>query len=254
MERKLNCMKELNRKGKVYIVGAGPGDKELITIKAVNILKRADIVFYDRLVNKEILEYVNENAKLVFVGKKDKKHLIPQDKINRLLLDAVKNYKVVVRLKGGDPFLFGRGGEEAIFLRENNIDFEIVPGITSAIAVPELAGIPITHREYSSSIVILTGHAKNGNLPNFDWEAISKIDTIIILMGVSRRKEIAKKLIEVGLSPKTPAIFIENGSTDKQREIITNLEEISKGKVNVNPPAIFLIGEVVNLKKKIFPY
>jgi uroporphyrin-III C-methyltransferase len=244
-------MKEINKSGKVYIVGAGPGDKELITIKAVNILKKAEIIFYDRLVNTEILSYANPNAEFVFVGKKDKKHLIEQEKINQMLLEAVKKYNVVVRLKGGDPFLFGRGGEEAIFLREKNIDFEIIPGITSAIAVPELAGIPITHRDYSSSIVILTGHAKNGKLPDFDWKAISKIDTIIILMGVSRRVEIAKKLIEAGLNPKTPAIFIENGSTEKQREITTNLEEISQGKVNVNPPAIFLIGEVIKLKDKI---
>jgi uroporphyrin-III C-methyltransferase len=237
--------------GKVYIVGAGPGDEELITIKAVKILEKADIVFYDRLVNTEILKYANPKAKLVFVGKKDGKHLIEQEKINQMLLDAVKNYKTVVRLKGGDPFLFGRGGEEAIFLAKNKVDFEIIPGVTSAIAVPEVAGIPITHRDFSSSVVILTGHAKNGKLPNFDWEAISKIDTIIILMGVSRRQEIAKKLIEVGKSPETPVIFIENGTTKNQKEIVTNLNEVAEGNVSVKSPAIFLIGDVVKLREKI---
>jgi len=245
-------MKEDKKRGKVFIVGAGPGDPELITIKAVKVLKRADIVFFDRLVNKDILQYVNREAKLVFVGKGDKKHSIPQEEINKLLLDAVKNYKNVVRLKGGDPFLFGRGGEETIFLAENNIDFEIIPGVTSAIAVPELAGIPITYRSLSSSIVILTGHSRNGKLPEFDWKAISKIDTIVILMGVSRRDEIAKKLIDNGLEPQTPVIFIENGTTENQKEIITTLSEVANGKVDVNPPAIFLIGKVVNLRDKIF--
>jgi uroporphyrin-III C-methyltransferase len=244
-------MKEQSNRGKVFIVGAGPGDPELLTLKAVKILEKADIVFFDRLVNKQILNYVNKNAKLVFVGKRDGKHLIPQDEINQMLLDAVKIYKNVVRLKGGDPFLFGRGGEEAIFLSQNNVDFEIIPGITSAIAVPELAGIPITHRAYSSSIVILTGHSKNGKLPDFDWEAIAKIDTIIILMGVSRRAEIAQKLIESGKKPDTPIIFIENGSTENQREIISTLKEVANGNVEINPPAIFLIGDVVKLREKI---
>jgi uroporphyrin-III C-methyltransferase len=237
--------------GKVFIVGAGPGDKELITLKALNVLKKADIVFYDRLVNTEILDFVNPKAKLVFVGKKDKKHLIEQEKINEMLIKAVKEFEIVVRLKGGDPFLFGRGGEEAIFLAENKIEFEIIPGITSAIAVPELSGIPITHRDFSSSVVILTGHAKEGKLPDFDWNAIAKIDTIIILMGVSRRDEIAKSLIEGGLKPDTLAIFIENGSTKNQREIITTLGKVAEGKVKVNPPAIFLIGDVIKLKEKI---
>ena len=237
--------------GKVYIVGAGPGDPELLTLKALKVIKKADVILYDRLINPEILLYAKPECELIYVGKEDGKHILEQDKINFLLYEFAKNNNTVVRLKGGDPFVFGRGGEEALFLKEKGIPYEIIPGITSAISVPLYAGVPITHRGVSSSFVVITGHGSKGQFPNIDWNAISKIDTIIFLMGVSNREKIAKNLINAGKSPETPIIFIEKGTTKEQKEIEATLGEVAKGKVKVYPPAIFLIGDVVNLRNKI---
>jgi len=237
--------------GKVYIVGAGPGDPELLTLKALKVIKKADVILYDRLINPEILLYAKPECELIYVGKEDGKHILEQDKINFLLYEFAKNNNTVVRLKGGDPFVFGRGGEEALFLKEKGIPYEIIPGITSAISVPLYAGVPITHRGVSSSFVVITGHGSKGQFPNIDWNAISKIDTIIFLMGVSNREKIAKNLINAGKSPETPIIFIEKGTTKEQKEIEATLGEVAEGKVKVYPPAIFLIGDVVNLRNKI---
>ncbi|RUM61082.1 MAG: uroporphyrinogen-III C-methyltransferase [Persephonella sp.] len=237
--------------GKVYIVGAGPGDPELLTLKALKVIKKADVILYDRLINPEILLYAKPECELIYVGKEDGKHILEQDKINFLLYEFAKNNDIVVRLKGGDPFVFGRGGEEAIFLKEKGIPYEIIPGITSAISVPLYGGVPITHRGISSSFVVITGHGSKGQFPNIDWNAISKIDTIIFLMGVSNREKIAKNLINVGKSPETPIIFIEKGTTKEQKEIEATLGEVAEGKIKVYPPAIFLIGDVVKLRNKI---
>ncbi len=237
--------------GKVYIVGAGPGDPELLTLKALKVIKKADVILYDRLINPEILLYAKPECELIYVGKEDGKHILEQDKINFLLYEFAKNNNTVVRLKGGDPFVFGRGGEEALFLKEKGIPYEIIPGITSAISVPLYAGVPITHRGVSSSFVVITGHGSKGQFPNIDWNAISKIDTIIFLMGVSNREKIAKNLINAGKSPETPIIFIEKGTTKEQKEIEATLGEVAEGKVKVYPPAIFLIGDVVKLRNKI---
>ena len=237
--------------GKVYIVGAGPGDPELLTIKALKVLKKADVVLYDRLVNKDILDNVKPDCKLVYVGKADGKHILEQDKINSLLYQFANEFEVVVRLKGGDPFVFGRGGEEAIFLKEHGIQYEVIPGITSAIAVPIYAGVPITQRGLASSFVVLTGHGSKGVLPNIDWTALKGIDTIIFLMGVSNRVKIAQNLIKAGKSPKTPVIFIEKGTTKYQREVEATLKDVADGLIDVSPPAIFLIGEVVKIREKV---
>ena len=237
--------------GKVYIVGAGPGDPELLTVKAVKVLKEADVILYDRLVNPEILFYAKPGCELIYVGKEDGKHILEQDKINFLIYEFATKNNIVVRLKGGDPFVFGRGGEEAIFLKEKGIPYEIIPGITSAISVPEYAGVPVTHRGVASSFVVVTGHGSKGQFPDIDWEALSKIDTVIFLMGVSNRDKIAQNLIKAGMSPETPVIFIEKGTTKEQKEITATLKEVAEGKVKVYPPAIFLVGEVVNLKDKI---
>ncbi|GAB6065994.1 uroporphyrinogen-III C-methyltransferase [Aquifex pyrophilus] len=235
--------------GKVYIVGAGPGDPELLTLKAYRILKKADVVLYDRLVNEDILNYVNPLAKLVYVGKEDGKHTIPQEEINRLLLFYAKLYKNVVRLKGGDPFIFGRGGEEALFLERNGIPYELVPGVSSFYAVPEYGGIPLTFRGISSSFAVVTGHETVGKRKYVNWKAFKDIDTVVILMGVKNRRRIAKELINAGRNPYEPVAFVERGTTEDQRIVISTLKEVSENPPEVNPPAVMVIGNVVNLHK-----
>ncbi|WP_457621198.1 uroporphyrinogen-III C-methyltransferase [Persephonella sp.] len=237
--------------GKVYIVGAGPGDPELLTVKAYKLIQKADVILYDRLINPEILLMAKPECELVYVGKEDGKHIMEQDKINFLLQDFVKKYKIVLRLKGGDPFVFGRGGEEALFLEEQGIEYEIVPGITSAIAVPAYAGVPVTHRGISSSFAVITGHGHKGQFPDINWKSLAGIGTLIFLMGVSNREKIAQNLIEAGRDPKEPVIFIEKGTTKEQKSIESTLKDVAEGKVTVYPPAIFLIGDVVSLRKKI---
>ncbi|MBK3332030.1 uroporphyrinogen-III C-methyltransferase [Persephonella atlantica] len=237
--------------GKVYIVGAGPGDPELLTLKAFRLIKEADVILYDRLINSEILFHAKPGCELVYVGKEDGKHILEQDKINFLLYEFAQKYETVVRLKGGDPFVFGRGGEEAIFLKEKGIPFEVVPGITSAISVPLYAGVPVTHRGVASSFAIVTGHGSKGQFPDINWDALAGIDTVIFLMGVSNRQKIAQNMIDAGKSPDTPVIFIEKGTTKEQKEVQSTLKEVAQGRVNVHPPAIFLIGEVVSLRDKI---
>ncbi len=237
---------------KIYIVGAGPGDPELLTLKALRLIKSADVILYDRLINQEILLFAKPECELVYVGKEDGKHTIEQDKINKLLLEYAYTKEVVVRLKGGDPFIFGRGGEEALFLAEHGIEFEVVPGVSSFYSVPAYAGIPITFRGISSSFAVITGHEDpRKEKSSIDWESLKGINTLIVLMGVSRRKEIARRLIEVGRDPKEPVAFIENGTTEKQRVILTDLYELSTNPPEVSPPAIMVVGSVVRLRKKL---
>ncbi len=236
--------------GKVYLVGAGPGDPDLLTVKAYKLLQRADVILYDRLVNPEILFIAKPTCELIYVGKEDGKHILEQDKINFLLYEYARSNDIVVRLKGGDPFVFGRGGEEAQFLAERNIPFEIVPGITSAISVPAYAGVPVTHRGVASSFVVVTGHGHKGKFPDINWKALAGIDTIIFLMGVSNRQIIAKNLIEAGRNPSEPVMFVERGTTKEQKTVVSTLKKVAEGKVTVYSPAIFLVGEVVKLRDK----
>lgn len=235
--------------GKVYLVGAGPGDIELLTLKAYRLVRSADVILYDRLVNPEVLLLAKPDCELVYVGKEDGKHTIEQEKINELLLQYAHTREIVVRLKGGDPFVFGRGGEEALFLAQHGIDFEIVPGISSAIAVPAYAGIPLTFRGISSSFAVITGHEdpkkKNSSI---DWESLKGINTLVFLMAVSNRQEIARRLIEVGREPDEPTAFIEKGTTSEQRVVITNLGELSENPPEVKPPAVMVVGKVVGLR------
>ncbi|QWK12544.1 MAG: uroporphyrinogen-III C-methyltransferase [Aquificota bacterium] len=241
--------------GKVYIVGAGPGDPELLTLKALRLIKSAEVILYDRLINQEILLFAKPDCELVYVGKEDGKHTIEQEKINELLLRYAHTREVVVRLKGGDPFIFGRGGEEALFLAEHGVEFEIVPGVSSFYSVPAYAGIPITFRGISSSFAVITGHEDpKKEKSSIDWESLKGINTLIVLMGVSRRKEIAKRLIEVGRDPKEPVAFIENGTTERQRVILTDLYELSTNPPEVSPPAIMVVGEVVRLREKLVSF
>jgi len=241
--------------GKVYLVGAGPGDPELLTLKALRLIKSADVILYDRLINQEILLFAKPDCELVYVGKEDGKHTIEQEKINELLLKYAHTREVVVRLKGGDPFIFGRGGEEALFLAEHGIEFEVVPGVSSFYSVPAYAGIPITFRGISSSFAVITGHEDpRKERSSIDWKSLKGINTLIVLMGVSRRKEIARRLIEIGRDPKEPVAFIENGTTERQRVILTDLYELSTNPPEVSPPAIMVVGSVVRLRENLSWY
>jgi len=234
----------------VYLVGAGAGDAGLLTLKAAEILKSADVVIYDRLADDEILNLC-PNAKKIYVGKEAGRHTLKQSEINQLLVEEARKNKVVVRLKGGDPFVFGRGGEEALYLRENDLEFEIIPGVTSAIAVPAYAGIPVTHRGIATSFAVITGH-EDPTKPEstIKWEKISTaVDTLIFLMGIANLPQIVEKLIENGRPPETPAALIRWGTKNSQETIVTTLKEAPNAKIF--PPAIFIVGEVVNLREQL---
>jgi uroporphyrin-III C-methyltransferase len=240
--------------GKVYLVGAGPGDPSLITLKAAEILRKADVVVYDRLVNEALLNLAPENALKIYVGKEPGRHEISQEEITNRLIHSASQGKTVVRLKGGDPFLFGRGGEEAEALAASGVPFEVVPGVTSALAAPAYAGIPITHRQYASSVVIVTGHSGAENAKPVNWEKLARCaDTIVILMGLEALAETVKKLLAGGLNPETPAAIIEWGTTSRQKVVTCTTEDLAKTakEKNVMPPAVVVIGEVVKLGSKL---
>jgi uroporphyrin-III C-methyltransferase len=241
--------------GKVYLVGAGPGDPKLLTLKAAELLSKGDIVIYDRLVGKSILSLAPKTAKKIYVGKRTGKHEVPQDRINDLLVKSANEGKIIVRLKGGDPFLFGRGGEEAEILVENKIPFEMVPGVTSAIATPEYAGIPLTHRDYASAVAIVTGHrAGDSSGKPVKWDKLaSAVETIVILMGMESLVANVKKLIDGGLDPQRPVAIIEQGTTKAQRSFVGKLNSIVEEakRNNVQPPAVIVVGEVAELGRKL---
>ncbi len=241
--------------GKVFIVGAGPGDPKLITLKAVESIKSADIVLYDRLVSKKIVAMIPKRAEKMYVGRDvgdDYKH---QDTTNDMMVKFAKQNKNVVRLKGGDPFIFGRGGEEAEFLKQHKVKYEIIPGITSGIGSAEYSGIPLTHRKYASSVVFVTGHEDAKKSEGVvEWKKLAKaVDTIVIMMGLSRLEIISKQLISGGLSKNTPVAVIQNGTTDEHRMIKGTLSNISKkvSQAKIKPPSIVVVGKVVNLSDKI---
>ena len=241
--------------GKVYLVGAGPGDSKLITLRAVELLQKADVVLYDRLVSKKIISLIPRSAEKIYVGRAVGDDTTHQDSTNDLMIKYAKSKKNIVRLKGGDPIIFGRGGEEAEFLKENKVKYEIVPGITSGIGSATYAGIPLTHRKYASSVVFVTGHEDpEKNKEAVKWKKLANsVDTIVIMMGLSRLEIICRELIEGGLDKKTPVAVIQNGTTLKQKTIIGNLSNISKlVKANkITPPTNIIIGKVVNLSKTI---
>jgi len=240
--------------GKVFLVGAGPGDPKLLTLRAVEVLRKADVVVYDRLVSPSILDFAPKRAEKIYVGKSSELHELSQEKINELLVNLALNGKTVVRLKGGDPFVFGRGGEEAEALAEKELAFEVVPGVTSAVAVPAYAGIPVTHRDFASSFAVFTGHqADDAGLP-INWGALAgSVDTLVVLMGVASLESTATALMAGGLSSGVPVAVIEWGTTDKQKTLISTLGSFVKNtKANgVKPPAVIVIGKVVNLGSKL---
>ncbi len=240
--------------GKVYLVGSGPGDPELLTIKALRLIKEADVIVYDQLPGPGILASLPKSAELIDVGKYAGDHTLLQDEINRLLVDYASQGKTVVRLKGGDPYLFGRGGEEALELQEAGIEFEVVPGITSAIAVPAYAGIPITHRDHASMVTIITGHEqkKAGSMLDWEWLAQS-MGTIVILMGVSTLGTYIPELMRYGSDPDTPVAIIERGTRDDQvvtTGSLSTIVGIAKDR-GVKAPAIVVIGDVVRLHEAL---
>ncbi len=239
--------------GIVYLVGAGPGDPDLITVKGIKCIKNADVIVYDRLVNKELLEYAKPKAELIFCGKFPNHHIMKQEMINHLLVKHAQKGKVVTRLKGGDPFVFGRGGEEAEELAKNHIPFEIVPGITAGIAAPSYAGIPVTHRDYGSSFAFVTGHIKNGQEDHIKWEALCQIDTLAIYMGVKNLPSIREKLLFHGKKESTPIALINWGTTSLQKTVVTNLADVVKDAADgkIENPCMIVVGEVVKMREKI---
>lgn len=240
--------------GVVYIVGAGPGDVDLITMKGIKCIEQADVILYDRLVNKELLKYAKVSTELISCGKLPNCHTMEQNTINLELVKYAKQGKIVTRLKGGDPFIFGRGGEEAAACQEAGVPFELVPGITSGIAAPAYAGIPITHRDYSSSFAIITGHRKDGVEDSTDWESLAKgIDTLVVYMGMKNLKYITQQLMAYGKSKNTPVALIHYGTTINQRIITATLETIYEAAEHeqVKNPSIIIVGEVVRLREQL---
>jgi len=241
--------------GKVFLTGAGPGDPELLTIKARRLIREADVILYDRLVNETILGEARKDVVLVYVGKEDGRHIIPQEEINALLYEYALKYDIVVRLKGGDPLVFGRGGEEALYLEERGVGFEFIPGISSAIAVPTYAGIPVTQRGVNTSFRVLTGHQaacpKCGKDHEFDPGVLRENETLVVLMGLHGIEQIASALIKNGVKPSTPCAVIENGTMPSQKCIIGTLETIAKESEEMGSPAIIVIGETVGLRERL---
>lgn len=237
--------------GKVYLVGAGPGDPGLMTIRGMELLRSADVVMYDALANPELLKECREDAELIDAGKRGGDHHLRQWQTNELLVKYAKEGKTIVRLKGGDPFLFGRGAEEAEELRKAGADVHVVPGVSSSISVPELAGIPVTHRDHTSLVTFITGHEKEDRTEDrIDWKAlVGGHGTLVILMGLGNAGMISRELIAGGMSPDMPAAIICSGSTPRQRIEITNvsgLESTIRDKA-LEPPGIMVIGSVANL-------
>lgn len=238
--------------GKVYLTGAGPGDIELLTMKAARVIREADVIIYDRLANPDILEMAKDGCEFVYVGKEDGRHIMPQDDINEVIYQNSLKHENVVRLKGGDPFVFGRGGEEALYLLERDTKFEIIPGITSAISGPAYAGIPVTHRGVAVSFRVVTGHeSPNKKVSQIPWENFKTDDTIIFLMGLHNLPKISKKLIEIGKASDYPVAVISKGTTKDQSVVVGTLENIVEKAKDVPTPALIVVGKVVELRDQL---
>lgn len=242
-------------KGKVYIVGAGPGDIGLLTVKGLRCLQKADVVIYDLHLNAQILNYINHSAEFIYAGKRGGHHTMTQDEINKILVEKAKEGKMVCRLKGGDPFVFGRGGEEAEVLSREGIEFEIVPGVSSAVAAPAYAGIPLTHRLYSSSFAVVAGYEDpTKQESSIDWAKLAQgVGTIVFLMTVKNLSMVCQRLIENGRSPDTPTAVIRWGTRPEQKSIVGNLGNIAQlaTEEDVRPPAVMIVGDVVKLRETL---
>lgn len=241
----------MQKKGKVYLLGAGPGDIGLLTKKGWEILQKAQVVVYDSLVSDEILANIPNESVKINVGKRASNHTLPQEEINKLLVSEAKAGREVVRLKGGDPFLFGRGGEEIELLLENDIPYEVIPGVTSALSVPAYNGIPVTHRDFVSSVHIITGHKRQGADYDIDFEALVRTGgTLVFLMGVSSAMKLMEGLIKAGMDPDMPAAYLEQGTNAGQRRIVATVGTLKRQMVDINPPGIIVVGQVCSLSEK----
>ncbi len=236
----------------VYLTGAGPGEIELLTIKALRVIKEADVVIYDRLANPDILKEAKDGCEFIYVGKEDGHHIMPQDDINEAIYQSALKYKNVVRLKGGDPFVFGRGGEEGNYLKQKGVAFEIIPGITSAISVPAYAGIPVTHRGVAVSFRVITGHeSPDKKTSQIDWKSLKGDDTLVFLMGLHNLSKISAKLMEIGKPKNFPCAVISRGTTKEQKTVVGTLENIVDISKDIPTPALIVVGKVVELRDKL---
>ena len=236
------------RAGVVWLVGAGPGDPDLLTVKALRLLQGADVVVHDRLIPQSILDLAGPKARLIDVGKRKSHHTLPQDDINQLLVALAREGLSVVRLKGGDPFLFGRGGEELQTLRAAGVETHVVPGVTAALAAAAGAGVALTHRGLAQAAIFVTGHAASGGEPDLDWASLAKTNqTVVVYMGLSTAPGIAARLIGAGRSASTPVLVVENASLANERRILSTLGQLSDAVQGLEGPALLIIGEVAAL-------
>lgn len=239
--------------GEVFLVGGGPGDPDLLTFRALRLMQQCDVCVYDKLVSPEVMELVRRDAELIYVGKSRDQHTLPQEEINALLAELALAGKRVLRLKGGDPFIFGRGGEEIETLMQHGVPFQVVPGITAANGVSSYAGIPLTHRDYAQACLFITGHLKDGSL-NLDWQAMARPrQTVVIYMGLVGLTQICEQLIAHGVSPAMPVAVVQQGTTQRQKVVTATLADLSEkvAAAGLKPPCLTIIGEVVQLREKL---
>jgi uroporphyrin-III C-methyltransferase/precorrin-2 dehydrogenase/sirohydrochlorin ferrochelatase len=253
VERKDGDARESTRMGRVFLIGCGPGDPELLTLRAARLMREADVALYDHLVAPEIVAMVRADAQRIYVGKERSRHTLPQDEINGIMVALALQGKRVLRLKGGDPIIFGRGGEELEALARYGIPFEVVPGITAATGVAAYAGIPLTHRDHAHSCVFVTGHLRDGTM-NLDWPALARPNqTVVVYMGLLGLPLLCQQLVRHGLPPHTPAAIVQQGTTRTQRIVVGTLDTLplAAAKAGIQPPTLIIIGTVVGLHERL---
>jgi uroporphyrin-III C-methyltransferase/precorrin-2 dehydrogenase/sirohydrochlorin ferrochelatase len=253
LQNMIDNVDTIANKGEVFLVGGGPGDPDLLTFRALRLMQQCDVCVYDKLVSPEVMELVRRDAELIYVGKSRDQHTLPQEEINELLARLALEGKRVLRLKGGDPFIFGRGGEEIETLMQRGVPFQVVPGISAANGVSTYAGIPLTHRDYAQACLFITGHLKEGTV-DLDWVAMSRPhQTVVIYMGLVGMEKICEQLIVHGVSPDMPAAVVQQGTTQKQRVVVATLKDLAEKvkAAQIKAPCLTIIGEVVQLRDKL---